>query len=249
MMFIGLSGSPDDRSIEVMRSYGVQNIICIAYSYSSEMSGRIESSLPGCQIDYLEADGPEDMDLLFAIKALVIGTQGKTFIDVTYASPYHAAVCMDLGGSDKTELYYSRLCAPGEFMHERLDRIWHYYGGLSNTHYEVLDVLNQRPQMTEQIVKGLKGVRSQSTVYAALSDLCSRGLIDRTVGTVPEGYNSRVPNFFRLNPDQQWDYYSYKRLDRKRTDEQHVVEVKQKISKETKKSSLRSKRASGRKSV
>ena len=249
MMFMDPSGDIDDHAIEVIRSYDASAVTCIVYSSTQDTVGTLESAMPDCSIDRLEVDGPEDMDLLSAIKASVFGAQGRICIDVTFASPYHAAVCMDLGGSDKTEIYYSRICAPGEIMHERLDRIRYYFGDLPGTYYEVLDSLDQVPRMAERIVTDLEGIRSQSTVYAALSDLHRRGLIEKTSGQVPEGYSSRVPNFYRLNPDQQWDYDSYKRLDRRRSDERHRAEFKHKVSQETKRNSLKSRRTPGRKSV
>jgi hypothetical protein len=95
--------------------------------------------------------------------------------------------------------------------------------------------------LTEQLVNALKGKRSQSAIYATLSNLWDKGLIEKVSGKIPEGYVSRTPNFFRFNPDQQWDYYVYRQVEKKRKAEMELVDRKRSISKQTKKNSLKSK--------
>ena len=89
----------------------------------------------------------------------------------------------------------------------------------------------------------MAGKRSQSSVYSALNDRWEKGLIDKVSGKVPEGYVSRTPNFFRFNPDQQWDYYVYRQLEKKRREEMDAVDRKRRVAKQIKKDSLRSRKA------
>ena len=243
LMFLNPINGLTAAEISVMRSYDVGRMICIPYSYNKGLLDDLESEFDQREIIYYETDGPEDMDLIFSIRNAMVAPRGKILIDVTFASPYHSAVCTNLGNSDLYEVYYSRRSAPGERMHERLDRIRHDYRDLSETYYMVLDRMSLNPQMTEQVVNALAGKRSQSSVYSALNDLWGRGLIDKVSGKVPDGYVSRIPNFFRFNPDQQWDYHVYKQLEKKRKADMDAVNRKRRVAKQIKKDSLRSRRA------
>lgn len=241
LMFLNPVSGLTSTEIGIMRSYDVGRMICVPYSYDSEVLDDLESEFDGREIIYFEADGPDDMDLVLSIRNAMLGAKGKLMIDVTFASPYHSAVCTNLGNSVLYEVYYSRYSAPDEIMHERLDRVRHDYRDLSDTHYLVLDRMSLDPKMTEQLVNALKGKRSQSAIYATLSNLWDKGLIEKVSGKIPEGYVSRTPNFFRFNPDQQWDYYVYRQVEKKRKAEMEIVDRKRSISKQTKKNSLKSK--------
>jgi len=240
LMFLNPVEGLTSAEIGIMRSYDVSRMICIPYSYDSGVLDDLESEFDFREIDYFDTDGPDDMDLVLSIRNAMLGSRGKLMIDVTFASPYHSAVCANLGNSVLYEVYYSRYSAPNTIMHERLDRVRHDYRDLSDTHYLVLDQMSLDPKMTEQVVNALKGKRSQSAIYATLSDLWARGLIDKVNGKVPDGYVSRTPNFFRFNPDQQWDYRVYRQLEKKRKDEMELVARKRSISKQTKMDSLKS---------
>ena len=243
VMFMRSRDALDASDTEIIRSYGIRNTICVLYSYTAKMLDHLESELPEIDLDYFLADSPDDIDLIQSIKNASSGCEGMMITDVTFASPYHSAVCMNLGGSEISEIYYSRTGSEG-IAHERLDRIRYDYGDLPKTYYLVLDAMTMNPQMKEQIALNMSEEKSQSTVYSALNDLWVRGLIDKVGGTVPKGYSSRTPNFFRFNPDQLWDYRSYKRLLAKRSSETGSIEQKIKVSKEMKKSSLRNRKAS-----
>ena len=243
LVFLNPLNGLTSTEIDIMRSYDVGRMICIPYSCSRNVIDDLESEFDCREIVYFETDGPEDMDLIFSIRNAMVAPKGKLLIDVTFASAYHSAVCTNLGNSDLYEVYYSRYSAPEKIMHERLDRIRHDYRDLSETYYLVLDRMSLNPQMTEQVVNVLAGKRSQSSVYSALNDLWEKGLIDKVSGKVPEGYVSRTPNFFRFNPDQQWDYYVYRQLEKKRRAEMGAVDRKRRVAKQIKKDSLRSRKA------
>ena len=243
LMFLDPVNGIDSADIGIMRSYDVGRMVCIPYSYDEEMLNDLESEFDDRTLDYLEVDGRDDMDLVFSIRNLMVATSGKILVDVTFASQYHSALCMTLGSSEVSEIYYSRYSAPNTVMHERLDRIRHDYRDLPDTQYMVLDCISLNPMMTEQIVAMLDGKRSQSSIYLALNDLWGRKLIDKVNGKVPEGYSSRIPNFFRFNPDQQWDYHVYKHLESRRVAEIKETDRRQRMAKESKKNNVRGKKA------
>ena len=243
IMFLNPANGLTSIETDIMRSYNVGRMICIPYSCAGRISADLESEFDNREVSCFDIDGPVDANLVLSIRDAMVAPRGKILIDVTFASSYHSAVCTNLGNSDLYEVYYSRCPAPGEIKHERVDRIRHDYRDLSETHYLVLGTLTMNPQMTEQIMNALDGKRSQSSVYAALNDLWDRGLIDKVGGKVPDGYISRIPNFFRFNPDQQWDYHVYIHLEKRRRAEMDAVNRKRIVAKQTKRDSLRSRRA------
>lgn len=211
VMFLDPGKGYDKDARESVASYGAKDVIIVLYSYNDELLDDIESSIPDCRVVFFKACGPDDRDLMDSVRNTVVAIPGRAIIDVTWASSYHAAQSIDLCGSGRTEVRYSKRTEQG-IIHERLDRHRYHYGGLSRTEYMILDALNQDPQTIEQVYAKMPQDRAVSSVYQGLNSLWSRGLIDKVPGEVPPGYASRTPNFFCLNPDQIWDYYTFKRI-------------------------------------
>ena len=236
--FLKSSTSVVQEDLDFIQDYRLANVVCVAYNYTSDMldelEGRLESM--GKRVQFIIPDGYTDADLDRSIRTVVIATADIIYIDVTHASPFHAASVMNMGGSEKVEIWYSSYAQDGTVKRRRMDRTKYIYNGLSKTCYLILDLMTKEPIKAERALEEINRIaedkgteqRKKTSVYNAFDAMAAWGLIQRCEGTVPEDYKSRTPNFFRLSDDQMWDYFSYRRLQKKRDAE--LMEAKHKKS-------------------
>lgn len=244
IVFLKSSTSVEQEDLDIILSYRIKKLICVVYSYTTDMLEALEDALEsrGYAVDFMDTDGRQDRDLFERIKTFVTSNADRTLIDVTFASPFHSALVMNLGGSEKVEIFSSDYMQDGTISNERLDRIKYIYNGLSESCYCVMDAMTRDPQYSEIILdkvrskpvpEGEKRITSKSAIYDALDRLASLGLVERCEGRLPEGYTARRPNFYRINIDQEWDYFSFKRLKRRRELEMQETERRKNASKES----------------
>ena len=236
IVFLGSSTEVLQDDLDFIMDYRLAKVVCVVYNYTTDMLDELESRLEeqNRKVQFIDTDGRCDPDLESRIKTAVAANEDTTFIDITFASPYHAASVMNLGGSEKVEVWYSAYGRDGKVVRTRMDRVKHIYNGLSDTCYMLLDIMSKEP-MHAEIDKintkfKEKGVqkRGKTAVYDAFYQMAAWDLIQRCEGVPPEEYKSRNLNFYRLTDDQMWDYYSYRRLQKKRMAELEELKKKQK---------------------
>jgi len=229
IVFLKSSKAVEKEDLDLILGYRLSKVVCVVYDYTMDMLDGLEMELVkhGKTVDFIEAEGRDDIYLDNRIRTISAANSGSTYIDVTFASPFHAALLMNLGGSEKVEIWVSGYDKDGSVKRTRMDRTKYIYNGLPDTCYLILDMMSKEPILTDVIIEGLrwtegkdpKGCRGKTAVYDSLEQLVLWGLIDRCSGQLPEGYKARRPHFYNMNEDQLWDYYSYKRLQKKRDDD------------------------------
>ena len=217
VMFIPNKDSLDRNILNVISGYETRKVQCILYGKHDAMQDSLLSELERMKkIGVLSAPyGPNDLDVFEQVKN-AIAASGDVIIDIANASPFHAAMMMNLGGTDSVRVYCSETVRLGTPTYTRIDRTRHLYNGLTDSEYIVLECLSTKPQHTSEIKMEaefkvgtgeykLKSI-SKSSVYGALDHLVYLGLIDWCEGKRPEGYKSRNLNFYKFSKDQKWDY-------------------------------------------
>ena len=224
-MFMGSSDSLREEDIDIILDYKVSNVVCILYGYSESMLDSLEEQLRDKveKIDYILADNPNDRSVDTRIRNLIAEEPDRIYFDVTYASSFHAATVMNLGGSDGMQIWSSAFDGDGKISRERIDRIRNDYNGLSPTCYLILDLMTKIKDVNAQTVesslmqnqdKDPAKSRKKTSIHKELERMVAWNLIDRSSeGVVSEEYKSRTQHFYTMRLDQRQDYFVYKSND------------------------------------
>ncbi|MBR4202720.1 MAG: hypothetical protein IKQ93_03995 [Candidatus Methanomethylophilaceae archaeon] len=220
VMFFPNRALLDKDMLSIVSGYDTKTVLCIFYGRHDALQNSLVSELERMRRKCFPSVpcGPNDLDVFEYVKN-AIAASGDVIIDITYASPFHAASMMNLGGTDAVRIFCTKPAYPGAPTYTRIDRTRHLYNGLTESEYIVLECLSTKAQPTSEIkmeaefkVKNggykLKSI-GKSSIYGALDHLVYLGLIDWCEGERPEGYKFRNLNYYRFNRDQKWDYDSF----------------------------------------
>lgn len=208
---------PNKEDHSSISEYGAQKVHIVPYEYFTDTLDELEKQLTmrGMEVTYIQTSDTEDKDKIYKdIKDILYQRDcEKLIIDITEASAYHVAVCMNLGDSDRVEVIYCRK-EKKKVVQERMNEPKYIYNVVTEGQMEVLDVLGVSPMLEKEVEEECRkrgSTIATTTIYNALSDLQDLGLVLRGSGTPAEDYKSRKQKFFCLNEKQQWDYWNYRR--------------------------------------
>ena len=220
----------EDHSL--ISGYRASKVHIVPYEYTAEALDGLEKQLTtrGMNVTYIRASRTEDRDRINSDIRDILYQKDceELIIDITEASSYHVAVCMNLGDSDRVEVIYRR--KDGDVtVPERMNDPKHIYNVLTDKQMSVIDVLTVYPMLEKEIKEECRkrgNSVSDTTIYDTLSYMQNLGLVMRGAGTPAENYKSKKQKFFCMSEKQLWDYWNYRRQYLKKKSEKEVFIAK-----------------------
>ena len=216
----------------VISGYGAQKVHIVPYEYYTDALDELEKQLTtrGMEVTYIQTSGPEDRDKINSDIRNILFKKDceKLIIDMTEASAFHAAVCMNLGDSDRVEIIYRRKDGKAT-VQERMNEPKYIYNVLTEKQMDVLDVLTVYPMLEKEVEKECRkrgSTVATTTIYKTLADMQELGLVMRGAGTPADDYKSRKQKFYCMSEKQLWDYWNYRRQYMMKKVEKNRVEAK-----------------------
>jgi len=228
IVFLRSSDRLEESDIALASSYGIAAVAYFTYAPDGPVLKGYENTLrnKGRYVYPNLLDGDSDGNMLAKMRSLCLTAERPISIDITFASPYHAAQAASMACPGVAEVIWTDLKTK---EHKAIEWKRATYEGLSDSDYLILDCLSMNPMTSGQVLElaRSKGLRTKSgikvpgktTIYDGLEDLANRGLITRYYGKLRDEFKHKKPNMFYLNENQTWDLFVYQMFKKRASDD------------------------------